>query len=202
MHNLQEREHEVESSQPLCWSKMSIHCFEDHYSRDPVQVQSLRTRQGLRYREAKITTRAPGCRAVRKRPFKALRTGGAHETQASREHWGTRPRKNSEIHIDVSHSRQPLVKGERLVRYEVNTVMPGLTRGRRAPTFEPNDEGPWPGRGTMRRPLERTCKRKPPCTDRRAADAHGKARRNATSASWPSELQPDDARWGALENTY
>jgi hypothetical protein len=37
--------------------------------------------------------------------------------------WGTRPRKNSEIHIDVSHSRQPLVKGERLVRYEVNTVI-------------------------------------------------------------------------------
>jgi len=35
----------------------------------------------------------------------------------------TSPRKNSEIHIDVSHSRQPLVKGERLVRYEVNTVM-------------------------------------------------------------------------------
>jgi hypothetical protein len=33
------------------------------------------------------------------------------------------PRKNSEIHIDVSHSRQPLVKGERLVRYEVNTVI-------------------------------------------------------------------------------
>jgi len=41
-------------------------------------------------------------------------------------HWGTRPRKNSEIHIDVSHSRQPLVKGERLVRYEVNTVMSDL----------------------------------------------------------------------------
>ncbi len=39
------------------------------------------------------------------------------------EGWGTRPRKNSEIHIDVSHSRQPLVKGERLVRYEVNTVI-------------------------------------------------------------------------------
>ena len=31
--------------------------------------------------------------------------------------------KNSEIHLDVSHSRQPLVKGERLVRYDVNTVM-------------------------------------------------------------------------------
>ena len=38
-------------------------------------------------------------------------------------HWDLRPHKNSEIHIDVSLSRQPLVKGERLVRYEVNTVM-------------------------------------------------------------------------------
>ena len=33
-------------------------------------------------------------------------------------------RKNSNSHIDASHSRQPLVKGERLVRYEVNAVMP------------------------------------------------------------------------------
>ena len=32
--------------------------------------------------------------------------------------------KNSNSHIDASHSRQPLVKGERLVRYEVNAVMP------------------------------------------------------------------------------
>ena len=31
--------------------------------------------------------------------------------------------KNCESHIDASHSRQPLVKGERLVRYEVNAVM-------------------------------------------------------------------------------
>ena len=37
--------------------------------------------------------------------------------------WGTRPRKNYESHIDASLSRQPLVKGERLVRYEVNAVM-------------------------------------------------------------------------------
>ena len=37
--------------------------------------------------------------------------------------WSRSPTKNCEIHIDVSHSRQPLVKGERLVRYEVNTVM-------------------------------------------------------------------------------
>ena len=32
--------------------------------------------------------------------------------------------KNCISHIDASHSRQPLVKGERLVRYEVNAVMP------------------------------------------------------------------------------
>ena len=31
--------------------------------------------------------------------------------------------KNCISHIDASHSRQPLVKGERLVRYEVNAVM-------------------------------------------------------------------------------
>ena len=37
---------------------------------------------------------------------------------------GTRsPRKNSISHIDASLSRQPLVKGERLVRNEVNAVM-------------------------------------------------------------------------------
>ena len=33
-------------------------------------------------------------------------------------------RKNSGSHIDAPHSRQPLVKCERLVRYEVNPVMP------------------------------------------------------------------------------
>ena len=33
------------------------------------------------------------------------------------------PLKNSGSHIDASLSRQPLVKGERLVRYEVNAVM-------------------------------------------------------------------------------
>ena len=30
---------------------------------------------------------------------------------------------SSASHIDASHSRQPLVKGERLVRHEVNAVM-------------------------------------------------------------------------------
>ena len=32
-------------------------------------------------------------------------------------------RRNSRSHIDASHSQQPLVKGERLVRYKVNVVM-------------------------------------------------------------------------------
>ena len=35
-------------------------------------------------------------------------------------------RKNWGSHIDASHSRQPLVKGERLVRHEVNAVMQGI----------------------------------------------------------------------------
>ena len=34
--------------------------------------------------------------------------------------------KNWGSHIDASHSRQPLVKGERLVRHEVNAVMTSL----------------------------------------------------------------------------
>ena len=38
-----------------------------------------------------------------------------------------RPLKNCGSHIDASHSRQPLVKGERLVRYEVNAVMPSCS---------------------------------------------------------------------------
>ena len=38
------------------------------------------------------------------------------------------PLKNSGSLIDASHSRQPLIKGERLVRYEVNAVM--TTTGR------------------------------------------------------------------------
>jgi hypothetical protein len=46
-----------------------------------------------------------------------------HRVKFDPASWGSGPRKNSGIHIDVSHSRQPLVKGERLVRYEVNTVI-------------------------------------------------------------------------------
>ena len=40
--------------------------------------------------------------------------------------------KNSGSHIDASHSRQPLVKGERLVRYEVNAVILDMCE-----TYEP-----------------------------------------------------------------
>ena len=42
---------------------------------------------------------------------------------SSRNVGARRSLKNCESHIDASHSRQPLVKGERLVRYEVNAVM-------------------------------------------------------------------------------
>ena len=36
---------------------------------------------------------------------------------------GTEAPQKFRTHIDASHSRQPLVKGERLVRHEVNAVM-------------------------------------------------------------------------------
>ena len=39
------------------------------------------------------------------------------------------PLKNSGSHIDASHSRQPLVKGERLVCYEANAVMTRAAQG-------------------------------------------------------------------------
>ena len=46
------------------------------------------------------------------------------KTNSTEQHrWGRRSRNNGGSRIDVSHSRQPLVKGERLVRYEVNAVM-------------------------------------------------------------------------------
>ena len=82
---------------------MSILGSEDHFSRDPVQVQSVFQKRFENNLAPKNSRMVP-CRY--RFPY-----------------WGTSPRKNSEIHIDVSHSRQPLVKGERLVRYEVNAVM-------------------------------------------------------------------------------
>ena len=55
---------------------------------------------------------------------------------AAELHWGTKPRKNCEIHIAAFLSRQPLVKGERLVRYEVNAVMLSSCASREAAPSE------------------------------------------------------------------
>ena len=58
---------------------------------------------------------------------------GSTESRASFLVWAFAPQKYRS-HIDASHSRQPLVKGERLVRYEVNAVMPkGIASGRPLP---------------------------------------------------------------------
>ena len=51
--------------------------------------------------------------------------------------------KNWGSHIDASHSRQPLVKGERLVRYEVNAVILS-ERGSCTPHFRAQQRAPRP----------------------------------------------------------
>ena len=51
----------------------------------------------------------------------------ARTPQRRRSSWEPEaPPKSMISHIDASLSRQPLVKGERLVRYEVNAVMPEI----------------------------------------------------------------------------
>ena len=50
-------------------------------------------------------------------------TAPLHNPSHSGNSWSIMPCKKCESHIDASHSRQPLVKGERLARYEVNAVM-------------------------------------------------------------------------------
>ena len=126
---------------------MSIHCSEDHYSRDPVQVQSHGHgfQRGTGFRSSRLRPLVPAWQHERNpRTCMQALTEQAQQRQLGSvfEYWGTRPRKNSEIHIDVSHSRQPLVKGERLVRYEVNTVMHGVGQSR-VPKLELNDCYPW-----------------------------------------------------------
>ena len=74
------------------------------------------------------------------------------------------PFKNSVSHIDASLSRQPLVKGERLVRYEVNAVMPlsgghgqqGLAK-RRGQMFLCLPATFWPIWAVPAETLRRTC---------------------------------------------
>ena len=63
----------------------------------------------------------------------AWRTTRFHPRQGRRNSWVQRTRKNSRNHIAASHSRQPLVKGERLVRYEVNAVIRKYCATRAAP---------------------------------------------------------------------
>ena len=68
------------------------------------------------------------CSKKRTFPYRSVRTDQlGHLIRPSGLLLGLKePLKNSGSHIDASHSRQPLVKGERLVRYEVNAVMPGM----------------------------------------------------------------------------
>ena len=47
----------------------------------------------------------------------------AHRDERCLREVGHRCPQNWGSHIEASHSRQPLVKGERLVRYEVNAVI-------------------------------------------------------------------------------
>ena len=105
------------SSQPLCGSEMSTLSSEDHCSRDPVQVQSTGCPGQSRHGGLQENGRGPLCERPRGRRRARLPFTSAGSLL------GHRPRKNSKSHTDVPHSRQPLVKGERLVRYEVNTVM-------------------------------------------------------------------------------
>ena len=134
--------------------KLSKLSLKDHCSRDPVQVQSGQTCMlGMaRDREGEAAHLDTRCMLLHRRFPCGTHVGGScpvcfwwrrwRQHNALAQAWaiawhiesypaefvklGQESRKNSEIHIDVSHSRQPLVKGERLVRYEVNTVM---TRG-------------------------------------------------------------------------
>lgn len=98
---------------------MPILSSKDHYSRDPVQVQSCN--ENAQNCIDNVINR-PWCLVVA-RVIKSSR----HQCSKFGGTLGRMPRKNLKIHIDVSHSRQPLVKGERLVRYEVNTVMLSMT---------------------------------------------------------------------------
>ena len=80
----------------------------------------LRLQAAARYFPARRLISANACwmRLISPRDASLLRCVGA---------W--RPLKNCGSHIDASHSRQPLVKGERLVRYEVNAVMLSCSGG-------------------------------------------------------------------------
>ena len=71
-----------------------------------------------------------------------------------------KPRKNWITHIAASHSRQPLVKGERLVRYEVNAVMLGIAAcGDKTWKPQRNEVVRWPASPDARPLAERFVRR-------------------------------------------
>ena len=75
---------------------------------------------------ARSATLFPGSvrRKLRQRPAPKLLFGFFIGNACVSSVGARKPLKNCGSHIDASHSRQPLVKGERLVRYEVNAVIP------------------------------------------------------------------------------
>ena len=77
-----------------------------------------------------------------------------------RSRWVQGTRKNSGNHIAASHSRQPLVKGERLVRYEVNAVMLGIAAcGDKTWKPQRNEVVRWPASPDARPLAERFVRR-------------------------------------------
>ena len=78
------------------------------------------------------------------------------------------PLKNTGSHIDASHSRQPLVKGERLVRYEVNAVMPEHRAGQNKGAATRSGGGGWkqPSGSPPRASTHDHQSRRPPAVDR------------------------------------
>ena len=63
------------------------------------------------------------CKVVPIRSRKSRNRPKLRECATQYRKVGDYPLKNNGSHIDASLSRQPLVKGERLVRYEVNAVI-------------------------------------------------------------------------------
>ena len=85
----------------------------------------------------KVWRRQPQTRGILQSLSKGSAPGKARKRKAIWDYFkqlmhplGNTPRKNWGIHIAAFLSRQPLVKGERLVRYEVNAVMQMWGAGR------------------------------------------------------------------------
>ena len=111
-------------------SNLSTCELRNHCRSDPVQVQSTpHFHDGRRHAKHGITKPClEGWRCVAAAMLEAWAGAASHAAgrlvMLLRISWEPKGSlKNSGSHIDASLSRQPLVKGERLVRYEVNAVM-------------------------------------------------------------------------------